>query len=103
MATDPTIRPTDVRMKGFARRWTVEQSLEWVDGSIPEPLIEHIQLEEAASRVLAEDICSTIDVPHFARAMMDGFAVLGSDTAGASAYNPLTLRVIGESLSLIHI
>ena len=98
MATDPTIRPTDVRMKGFARRWTVEQSLEWVDGSIPEPLIEHIQLEEAASRVLAEDICSTIDVPHFARAMMDGFAVLGSDTAGASAYNPLTLRVIGESL-----
>ena len=98
MATDPTIRPTDVRMKGFARRWTVEQCLEWVDGSMPEPLIEHIQLEEAASRVLAEDICSTINVPHFARAMMDGFAVLGSDTAGASAYNPLTLRVIGESL-----
>ncbi len=85
-------------MKGFARRWTVEQSLEWVDRSIPERSIEYIQLQDAARRVLAEDVCSTIDVPHFARAMMDGFAVLGSDTAGASAYNPLTLRVIGESL-----
>ena len=30
--------------------------------------------------------------------MMDGFAVIGNDTAGASTYNPLRLNVLGQSL-----
>jgi len=36
-------------------------------------------------------------VPQFRRAMMDGFAVVASDTQGATAYNRLTLNVIGEA------
>lgn len=37
-------------------------------------------------------------MPAFARSMMDGYAVQASDTQGATAYNRLELRVIGQSL-----
>ena len=41
---------------------------------------------------------SDVDVPGFARAMMDGYALQATDTAGASSYNPLPLEVVDESL-----
>jgi molybdopterin molybdotransferase len=53
---------------------------------------------EAAGRVLSADVTSSVDVPHFARGMMDGYALRGVDTLGASEYNRLTLEVIGEAL-----
>ena len=98
MASDPSLRPTDVRMKGFARRWTVEQCFHWIDSTTQVLEAELAGLQAAAGRVLAADVISQIDVPHFSRAMMDGFAVIGNDTAGASTYNPLRLNVLGQSL-----
>ncbi len=58
----------------------------------PWPLLDCI------GRVLAEDVRSEVDVPAFARAAMDGFAVRGADSFGASDYDPVPLRVIGEAL-----
>ena len=98
MPQDAPHRPTDVRMKGFVRRWTVQNCLDWIEQHIPTPRLETISLADAAGRVLAEDIASQVDVPHFTRAMMDGFAVVATDTSGASTYNSLTLDVIGQSL-----
>jgi molybdopterin molybdotransferase len=48
--------------------------------------------------VLAEDVTAPVPVPGFARAAMDGYAVRGEETFGASDYNPLTLRLIGEAM-----
>jgi molybdopterin molybdotransferase len=59
---------------------------------------EKVALGEAAVRVLAEPVISEVDVPGFARAAMDGFAVRAEDTFGADAYNPLPLTLIGEAL-----
>ena len=98
MPQDAPHRPTDVRMKGFIRRWTVQNCLDWIEQHMPTPQLETISLADAAGRVLAEDIASQVDVPHFTRAMMDGFAVVATDTSGASTYNSLTLNVIGQSL-----
>lgn len=88
----------DVRMRGFARRSTVEQALEWLDSVLKPGGAESVSLADAHGRVLAKSITSNVDVPGFARGMMDGFAVRANDTLGASAYNRLPLTVIGEAL-----
>ncbi len=56
---------------------------------------ERIRVPEAAGRVLARDLRATIDLPHFTRSYMDGYAVRAADTAGASAERPVRLRVTG--------
>jgi len=85
-------------MRGFARRTTVADALAWLDGQLARLPEETVPLGEAAGRVLAREVISRVDVPGFARSMMDGFAVRAADTLGASPYNRLDLAVIGQSL-----
>ena len=89
---------SDVRMRGFARRATVGQALQWLGERLAPLACERVPLLEAGGRVLAEDIVSQVDVPAFRRSMMDGFAVQAHDTLGAAAYNRLPLDVVGEVL-----
>lgn len=56
---------------------------------------ERIAVGAAAGRVLAEDVGSPTDLPHFERANMDGYAVRAADTFGASASLPAYLRIVG--------
>lgn len=88
----------DVRMKGFRERRDVVDVLRLLDDRIGVLSPEPVSILEAAGRVLAHDVVSEVDVPHFARSAMDGFAVRGEETFGATDYNPLHLRVIGQSL-----
>ncbi len=88
----------DVRMRGFSSRTSVEEARQWVDRQARRLGAEEVSLEHACGRILARPIISGVDVPAFPRAMMDGFAVRADDTAGASDYHPLPLRVIGTSL-----
>lgn len=88
----------DVRMRGFAHRVDVEEVhallREHTHALTPEP----VALEQLAGRVLAEAVQSRVDVPSFDRSAMDGYAVRGEDTFGASDYNPLSLELIGQAL-----
>lgn len=52
-------------------------------------------LPDGLGLVLAEDVCTDLDVPPFDKAMMDGYAVLAADLAGGGA----TLRVAGEQMA----
>src|SRR5262245_15364192 len=91
----------DVRMRGFTRRTTVTDAIAWIDSALPdfrERGSEDVSLLSAASRVLARDVVSTVNVPGFARAMMDGFAVVAEDTMGASSYNSFPLKILGTCL-----
>ena len=56
---------------------------------------EHIAVRAAARRVLAADLAAPIDLPHFHRANMDGYAVRAADTFGASASVPAYLKIAG--------
>jgi molybdopterin molybdotransferase len=56
---------------------------------------ERVPAASAAGRVLAEPLVAPEDLPHFARANMDGYAVRAADTFGASASIPAYLRVAG--------
>ena len=60
----------DVRMHGFSRRHTVSQALAWLDGQLHQLDAEDVPLREAAGRVLAAPLVSTIDFPGFDRATM---------------------------------
>ncbi|WP_028107938.1 molybdopterin molybdotransferase MoeA [Ferrimonas futtsuensis] len=50
--------------------------------------VEEVALEEAVGRVLAEDICSLIDLPAFDNSSMDGYAVRAAEVVEGQ---PLTI------------
>lgn len=89
--------PHDVRMHGFSRRHTVEQALSWLDAQLQPLSSEEIPLREAAGRVLAASVVSDIDVPGFDRATMDGYALIADSTEGATAYNRVALKTVGDA------
>jgi len=55
---------------------------------------ERVALANGAGRVAAADITSAIDVPPFARSAMDGYAVVSSDTQGATDDAPRRLQIL---------
>jgi molybdopterin molybdotransferase len=85
-------------MRGFAQRHTVDAALAWLDSQLQTLTAEVVPLPVAAGRVLAASVASDVDVPGFDRAMMDGYALVSDSTEGASAYTPLQLKVVGESM-----
>jgi len=86
----------DVRMKGFRDRKTVVEVVELLQ--VRSRPVESEFIRPAAGRVLVEFIESPVNVPAFARAAMDGYAVRGEDTFGADPNNPVPLAVIGSAL-----
>ncbi len=80
----------------FKRLTPVEQALSTYLEYLHPTSSEEVDLGEARGRVLAEDVISPIDVPPFHRAAFDGYAVRSSDTFGASASNPVVLKVVGR-------
>ncbi len=57
---------------------------------------EMIQTEKGLNRVIAGNIHSNEDIPAFTRSTVDGFAVRGRDTFGASDILPALFEVVGE-------
>ena len=56
--------------------------------------IEEISIYDAHKRVLAEDIMAFHDSPPFDKSAMDGFAVKGVDTFGASNSAPKSFKIV---------
>jgi molybdopterin molybdotransferase len=88
----------DVRMKGFAERADVEVVDAWLARHTLPLEVEDVDLLECPGRVLAEDVRAGFAVPGFPRSAMDGYAVRGEDTFGASEYDPIPLSLLGLSL-----
>ena len=55
-----------------------------------------IELNRAQGYVLAQDIFSQLDIPHFNSSAMDGIAVRSSDLQNASSAQPVVLKIIDE-------
>ncbi len=88
----------DVRMRGFQDRAEVAAVLALLDSRLKPLPAETVGLTEAAGRILADPVISAFAVPGFDRAAMDGYAVIGCETFGASPYNPLDFVIQGEAL-----
>jgi len=57
---------------------------------------ETVALSEAEGRILAATLAADVDIPGFARATMDGYAVRAASTFGASEGNPAFLKIVGK-------
>ena len=81
-------------MKEFFKVKTLDEVLKLIP-SFQAGETETIPISEAGGRILAEDIVSDIDLPDFARSIVDGYAVRATSTFGASEGNPGFLDVKG--------
>ena len=88
----------DVRMRGFAQRADVEEVEQMLASHTVSLPAESVPVLACTGRVLAADVRSEVDVPGFDRSAMDGYALRGEDSFGASGYGPVALALIGESL-----
>ncbi len=59
--------------------------------------IEAVPLDQGLNRIIAEDFMAPINVPPFPRSPLDGFALKAADTKTATAFNPVKLKVSGNS------
>ncbi len=81
----------------FYKTKSLDEALDIVRGRFhPLGEAELVPTVEARGRVLATAVRSPIDLPGFPRATMDGYAVRGQDTFGASEGTPCKLRLAGE-------
>ncbi len=79
-------------MKLFRKFISLDEALKTVLSYANGTEIEEIGFDDALNRVLAEDVHSPIDSPPFDRAAMDGYAIRGEGSFGASPDNPVFLR-----------
>ncbi len=82
-------------MKEFFKVTNLETVLDYRT-DFPLVGLEQVPLPEAVTRILAEDIVADEDIPDFPRTIVDGYAVQGASTFGASEGNPAYLAVTGS-------
>lgn len=86
-------------MLGRGEAVTVDEAIRLLEENIVfKSSSEEVVIEEAYGRVIFEDIISPDDLPGFNRSTVDGFAVIASDTFGATESMPSYLEVKGEVL-----
>lgn len=82
--------------KEFHRLISLDKAIKLALGDAPRYRVRIVNLESALGRVLAENVIAEIDVPHFDRAAMDGYAVRSEDCVTASESSPVRLRIVGS-------
>lgn len=88
----------DVRMRGFAQRADLEEVEVFLAEHVRTLSSEEVPLLECVGRVLAEHVQSEVDVPGFPRSAMDGYALKGEESFGASEYDPIRFELVGTAL-----
>jgi molybdenum cofactor synthesis domain-containing protein len=82
-------------MRPFSSTISLEEARRLLGEAIlPIERVDRVPLEKAGGRVSARDVSSAIDVPPFARSVMDGYAVVSGDTRGATRSTPVSVRLV---------
>lgn len=74
----------------------LEAAIERILAVIPPVEPEHIALDQAYRRVLAQKILSPVNLPGFDNSAMDGYAVRAADVRGAGPDSPVSLQLRGR-------
>lgn len=85
-----------MKRKEFRKLVSAEKAREIINNLQVNPKKESLALENAHSKILAEDIIAEINVPPFSRAVMDGYAVRAEDTYASGENEPVRLRKLGN-------
>jgi molybdopterin molybdotransferase len=87
-------------MKLFRTLISVDEALQTVLAYAKRTELEEIGFDDALNRVLAEDVHSPVDSPPFDRAAMDGYAIRGEDSFGASPNNAVLLKIMQKRVEI---
>jgi len=82
-------------MKNFFKVVDIDEVYAWRT-SFPVVESEMLPLASTEGRVLAEAVTADLDIPGFTRSTMDGYALQGAATFGATESNPGYLTVVGS-------
>lgn len=82
--------------KEFRSLISLQEAKSIISDHLPQAHEGSVALGMSLGSILAEKVVSAQDVPGFARASMDGYAVLSSDTIEAREDRPLSLRLMGS-------
>jgi molybdopterin molybdotransferase len=79
---------------GFGKLATINEAFQIIERVVKKKESELVPVEKANGRILAQDIISKIDVPHFRKSAMDGFAIIAADTFFASNTKPKAFKIV---------
>ncbi|MFP3952875.1 MAG: molybdopterin biosynthesis protein [Candidatus Acetothermia bacterium] len=82
--------------KEFRDLISPEEFQRLIDGMDLERHVKTVEITRARGMSSANNIFSQTDVPPYNRSLMDGYAVIASDTYGADEENPIRLDVVGS-------
>ncbi len=82
-------------VREFRKLITVDEAKSVIRSLKVNTHITEVELENASGCTLAEDVVSSVDVPPFNRASMDGYAVCAQDTYAAREDRPVRLALVG--------
>ena len=87
-------------MKLFRTLISVDEALRTVLAYAKRTEQEELGFDDVLNRVLAEDVHSPVDSPPFDRAAMDGYAIRGEDSFGASPNKAVRLRILNKRVEI---
>lgn len=77
---------------------TIDEALEIMNDNFNISLsVENVGLIESLNRFIGDEINSNINVPHFRKSLVDGYALLSKDVFTASESSPVPMELIDES------
>lgn len=81
------------KMRPIRDTISLDEARARIDAAVrPIDRTERVVLADANGRVIAQDVAAAADVPPFARAAMDGYAVRAEDTSGSTREQPRVLK-----------
>jgi molybdopterin molybdotransferase len=84
-------------MRPIRETISLEEARRLIDeATSPLDRVERVSIDRANGRVVARDVVAGCDVPPFARAAMDGYAVVAEDTFGAGQFQPKVLTLVDK-------
>lgn len=80
----------------WKRKLPLEEAREILLQRVTSSLGEQLLLNESLGRAVLEDLKGYEDIPNFNRSLVDGYALLSSDTENVSENTPVSLMVLGK-------
>jgi molybdopterin molybdotransferase len=87
---------------GWGAQMDLIEARRLASSSVQPLVVERVRTEDALGRVLAEKVIADRNLPGECRSRFDGYALRSTDTRGAAAESPVSLRIIPEQISAGH-
>ncbi len=81
---------------GFKKLSSIDNAWKLINDHLIKLEFENIPTNKSLGRITSKEIISNMNVPHFTRSAMDGYAIHAEDSFDASQNSPKILKIIDE-------